>query len=108
MSNPYRDSRSLGGILMWLGLYLGLGFGVSVLFPFPVSLLVYFILIVIMDFILARRVLKKMGISNVRDLFGRMANPTVSQKVEYFCMNCGFEHREISCPKCGSKMKRVG
>jgi len=23
-------------------------------------------------------------------------------------MNCGYEHREIACPKCGSKMKRVG
>ena len=108
MSNSYGDSRSLGRRLMWLGLYFGLGLGMSLLFPFPVSLLVYIILIVIMDFILARRVLKKMGIRNVRDLFGRFVNPTVTQKVKYFCMNCGFEHREISCPKCGSKMKRVG
>jgi len=23
-------------------------------------------------------------------------------------MKCGNEHREIACPKCGSKMKKVG
>jgi hypothetical protein len=23
-------------------------------------------------------------------------------------MSCGTEHRETSCPKCGSKMTRVG
>jgi rubrerythrin len=28
--------------------------------------------------------------------------------VRYYCMSCGNEHREIACPKCGSKMKRVG
>jgi hypothetical protein len=29
-------------------------------------------------------------------------------KVKYYCMKCGNEHREIACPKYGSKMKRVG
>jgi hypothetical protein len=23
-------------------------------------------------------------------------------------MNCGKEHKDISCPNCGSKMKKVG
>jgi rubrerythrin len=26
-------------------------------------------------------------------------------KVKYYCMNCGYEHREIACPKCGSNEK---
>ncbi|HKG87762.1 MAG TPA: hypothetical protein VKA95_05500 [Nitrososphaeraceae archaeon] len=25
-----------------------------------------------------------------------------------YCMNCGKEHNEITCPNCGSKAKRVG
>jgi DNA-directed RNA polymerase subunit RPC12/RpoP len=28
--------------------------------------------------------------------------------LKYYCMICGKEHREIACPYCGSKMKRVG
>ena len=28
--------------------------------------------------------------------------------LKYYCMSCGRKHREAACPKCGSKMKRVG
>jgi DNA-directed RNA polymerase subunit RPC12/RpoP len=28
--------------------------------------------------------------------------------LNYYCMSCGKEHREIACPNCGSRMKRVG
>ena len=37
-------------------------------------------------------------------MFGGSSNGT---QVKYFCLSCGNEHKEISCPKCGSKMKRV-
>lgn len=93
---------------MWLGLYVGLGLAVSFLFPFPISILAYFVVIMIIDSIRARRIMKKMGISGIRELIGKFANSSSSNKLKYYCMNCGYEHREISCPKCGSKMKRVG
>lgn len=28
--------------------------------------------------------------------------------LKYYCMVCGTQHKEAACPKCGSKMKRVG
>jgi Zn finger protein HypA/HybF involved in hydrogenase expression len=28
--------------------------------------------------------------------------------IKFYCMNCGYEHRENACPKCGSKAVRVG
>ena len=31
-----------------------------------------------------------------------------SDKLKYYCMNCGEQHSQAACPKCGSKMKRVG
>ena len=31
-----------------------------------------------------------------------------SGKLKYYCMNCGAQHSQAACPKCGSKMKRVG
>lgn len=110
MPDPIRNNRSLGRRLMWLGLYFGLGLGVSLLFPFPISILAYFIVIIIIDSIRARHIMKKMGISGIRGLIGKFsgAGSATSHRVKYYCMNCGYEHREISCPKCGSKMKRVG
>lgn len=36
-------------------------------------------------------------------------NPGIgSGKLKYFCMSCGTQHDQLACPKCGSKMKRVG
>jgi hypothetical protein len=26
--------------------------------------------------------------------------------IKYYCMKCGKEHREIACPKCGSRRKK--
>jgi len=28
--------------------------------------------------------------------------------LNYYCMSCGTKHNQAACPKCGSKMKRVG
>jgi hypothetical protein len=32
----------------------------------------------------------------------------IISSVYYYCMKCSNEHKEIACPKCGSKMKNVG
>ena len=28
--------------------------------------------------------------------------------VKYYCLSCGTKHKQTACPKCGSKIKRVG
>jgi hypothetical protein len=46
----------------------------------------------------------------IKDMFSSL-HPSMSgnnKGLKYYCMNCGKEHREIACPDCGSKMKRVG
>lgn len=50
------------------------------------------------------------GTGGIRDLFGSFSSAFNDQyrPLKYYCMNCGNEHREIACPNCGSKMKRVG
>jgi rubrerythrin len=27
--------------------------------------------------------------------------------IKFYCINCGYEHKESACPKCGSKAVRV-
>lgn len=107
MSDPYRYDRSPGRRLMWIGLYLGLGLGVSFLLPFPIGLLALFLTILGIDYLRARRIMKKMGINSIRDMFSRLSVPKGYQKIKYYCMSCGRQHKEASCPECGSKMKRV-
>ncbi len=28
--------------------------------------------------------------------------------LKYYCISCGAQHKEAECPKCGSKVKKVG
>jgi hypothetical protein len=50
------------------------------------------------------------GMGRIKDMFGSLSSPMYgnNQGLKYYCMSCGKEHREIACPNCGSKMKRVG
>jgi len=50
--------------------------------------------------------MKKMG--SAGGMFGSLSSPFSGNSVNYYCMSCGTKHREASCPRCGSKMKRVG
>jgi hypothetical protein len=86
----------------------GIGLLISFVMPFPVSLLAMFMTIIGIDYLRARYVMKKMGITNIRQLFHSFsALQTGYQPLKYYCMSCGTEHKETSCPKCGSKMTKV-
>jgi hypothetical protein len=58
-----------------------------------------------------RSIIKKYrGTGRIKDIFGSLS-PSMSannQSLKYYCMVCGKEHKEIACPNCGSKMKKVG
>jgi hypothetical protein len=110
MLNPYGNYRSyMVNVFMWMGIYMGMGLAISFVLPFPVSLLAMFIAIIGIDYLRARYIMKKMGITNIRHIFNSFLAPQAEyQPLKYYCMSCGIEHRETSCPNCGSKMARVG
>jgi hypothetical protein len=99
--------------LKWLGLYFGIGLVLVFLLPFPYDLFSVIALYILINFLRGRSILKKQGgTDGIRDLFSSLSSsmPASNQStpLKYYCMNCGKEHREIACPNCGSKMKRVG
>ena len=112
MSNPYGNSHAnTGNVFKWLGIYMGIGLAISFVIPFPMSFLVMFIAIIGIDYLRARYIMKKMGITNIRQMFGSIRDQGRQmgyQPLKYYCMGCGTEHRKISCPRCGSKMTKVG
>jgi hypothetical protein len=73
---------------------------------------VYWMWIVLLNFIRTRRMLKRAGV-DIKGLFRSLSSSASMDSgqynpIKYYCMSCGKEHREIACPNCGSKMKRVG
>lgn len=105
------NKRYLSYQIKWFGIYIGVGLFLSILLPFPLSFFVYLAVFLIINFVRTRLRLKKMGIS-MKSLFKQSSLISDSSRhtttVRYYCMSCGKEHREIACPKCGSKMKRIG
>lgn len=96
-----------------MSIYIVIGFIAAMLLPFPASLVVAIGGFILVNFLRTRSMLKKKGIS-MRGLFGSLRSSDASPSmygynpIKYYCMSCGNEHKEIACPKCGSKMKRIG
>jgi hypothetical protein len=52
--------------------------------------------------------LKRMSSTGGGSMFGSMFRGRDTSSLKYYCMGCGTQHRQVACPKCRSKMKRVG
>ncbi|HEX5978593.1 MAG TPA: hypothetical protein VFY68_15020 [Nitrososphaeraceae archaeon] len=51
------------------------------------------------------------GMGRMKDILDSLSSSMSGNNQEppkYYCMGCGKEHREITCPYCCSKMKSVG
>jgi hypothetical protein len=116
MSFPYNsDKQFVVYQLKWMGIYIAIGLALSLVLPFPISLIGAVGAFFLLNFIRTRRMLKRAGIDNMKGWFGSLSSSASSSMysrgyspIKYYCMSCGQEHREIACPNCGSKMKRVG
>ena len=90
--------------LMWIGISLGISIAISIILPFPISLVVIIGVFILLSMYIRKRMMKRMGAGR-GGIFG---SAIASGKLKYYCMNCGAQHSQDACPKCGSKMKRVG
>jgi len=97
-----------------------IGLAVSFVVPFPISLIMVLLVYFAVNSVRMHIVLKKQGMpGGIKDLYKSMSSSLGSSwsnsasagmgysPIKYYCMNCGYEHRENSCPKCGSKAVRV-
>jgi hypothetical protein len=97
--------------LIWIGVSIGISFLISRLLPFPISLVAIVGVFLLLGYLMRSGAMRKMGTwSHDRSgIFGSV-NPsaTVDRALKYYCLSCGTQHNQVECPKCGSKMKRVG
>jgi hypothetical protein len=118
--NSNNNKRIQTNYWVWLAAYLVIGLAVSFVVPFPLSfgiaLLVYFVL----NAVRMHLALKRQGMpGGIKDLYKSMTSSLGGSwnnsgstgmgysPIKYYCMNCGYEHKENACPKCGSKAVRV-
>ena len=112
--------------LKWMTLYLAVAFVIMLFLPFPVDLAVALLAFLALSWYERNLLIRKLGMENPRSrdigfefkkitefyksIFSNVSHSIDygQSQVRYYCMKCGKEHREIACPKCGSKIKRVG
>lgn len=93
--------------LAWIGISLAISIALSVLLPFPINLVAILGVFIGLSYYQRRRMLRRMNMYDTQ--VGYMSpGPDGFSGVNYYCMGCGIKHKEVSCPKCGSKMKRAG
>jgi hypothetical protein len=93
---------------------MGISIVLVLLLPFPVDFISVAGLFILMMYLRSRSEMNKFGgMDGIRNLFGSFSSSSSSEDgnqrrpLKYYCMNCGLEHKEIACPNCGSKMKRI-
>jgi len=93
--------------ILMISISLVISFTISLLLPFYIALPVIIVVFILINFYMRNRMMKRMG-GGGGGMFGSLSSPFSGNTVNYYCMSCGTKHKEASCPKCGSKMKRVG
>jgi hypothetical protein len=80
--------------------------------PFPISLVTIIVVFILLNLYMSKRMMQRMGIGGESaGIFGSLSPMSLmfgDNSLKYYCMSCGTEHKQHACPKCGSKMKRVG
>jgi hypothetical protein len=99
--------------LVRFAILLGISLTISVLVPFPISLVTIIVVFSLFNLLyMRRRMIRKMGMGMRGGIFGSQSSTSSSMfgdtSLKYYCMSCETQHKQASCPKCGSKMKRVG
>jgi hypothetical protein len=95
--------------LVWLGIWLAISLGISMILPFPISLVVIMGFFILLNMYRRKTIMKRMSVgADIGTGIFSSGNATGGIPLKYYCMSCGTPHREAVCLKCGSKMKRVG
>ena len=117
--NNHNENQNIrhNNYLIWLFIYMGIGLAISMILPFPISFSVLLLALFLLNILRTELALRKSGIGGIKGLYKSLSSLGVGRNVgngfgysplKFYCMNCGYEHGENACPKCGSKAVKVG
>ncbi|MFL6340071.1 MAG: hypothetical protein ACJ72U_00815 [Nitrososphaeraceae archaeon] len=98
---------------------MGIGLAISFIVPFPISIVMALLVFILLNTVRMHIALKRQGmLGGLKDLYKSMSSSLGGSRnnsggmgyspTKFYCMNCEFEHKENTCPKCGSKAVKVG
>jgi hypothetical protein len=111
---------------IWLIAYMAIGLAISFVVPFPISFVVALFVFFLLNAVMMHIALKRQGVvGGIKELYKSVStsfggdsrnnnggafggDSLVYSPIKFYCMNCGYEHRENACQKCGSKAVRLG
>ena len=112
----YDNKNSAKRLLKWTGIAVAVGILFVFILPIILILAAVIGVLILVSFLYTKR---KRGKTNEPTytvtfdllssiLFSRLWNKyTVSQNnYFYYCVSCGTKHKEVICPRCGSKFKK--
>ena len=91
-----------------MAIYLAIGLAISFIIPFPYSFIAIIGTLLFASYYVRRRQFGRIRLPGSSSIFGGSGYRSSNSSLNYYCMNCGTRHNHSACPKCGSKMKRVG
>lgn len=84
-----------------LFVYFSIGIVISYMMPFPFSFLVILGTVILITIYVRETAL------NIIDMSMSIITTLDKKRLTYYCMTCGTQHRDIVCPRCGSRIKKV-
>jgi hypothetical protein len=101
--------------LKWFFIFIVIGIVISFTVPFPLSFAVYLLVFLLISALRVDHNLRRSGVpGGVKELYkslssafragNRFSGPAEYSysPLKFYCMNCGKEHKERACPRCGS------
>lgn len=114
-NSDYNNNRTDHSYWKWFIIFIAIGIVISLTIPFPISFAVYLLAFFLINALRMDYNLRKYGVhGGIRGLYKSLSSAihdgnSSSSPTEYgysplkfYCMNCGKEHKERACPKCGS------
>src|ERR671930_858223 len=104
---------------IWLIAYMPIGLAISFVVPFPISFVIALFVFCLFNVVRMHIALKRQGMDGgIKELYESRSSSFGDSRpnngvfggsglayspIEFYCMNCGYERRENTCPKCGLK-----
>jgi hypothetical protein len=125
IGNNNRNRQIQTNYWVWFIAYMGIGLAISFVVPFPLSFVIALLVFFLLNAARMHIALKRQGMpGGIKDLYKSMSSSLGGSRnnsmfggggtgmgysqIKFYCMTCGYEHKECACPKCGSKAVRVG
>ena len=87
--------------VVWIGISFGISIGVSMLVPFPFSIVAVVGSFLLLNLYFRRKMITRHGIIR-GTVQGGMYSPTAADggSLKYYCMTCGAQHMQTTWQQC--------